>query len=65
MTIKLKTRKSAVKRIIIKKAFFARKKAGKAHFLRRKSSMQKRRLSQPSIIEKSDLSAMRLMLPYR
>jgi large subunit ribosomal protein L35 len=62
--MKLKTRKSAVKRIKSKKNFFARKKAYKAHLLRRKSTKQLRILAQPAQISSSDLRAFNLMLPY-
>jgi ribosomal protein L35 len=63
--MKLKTRKSAAKRIKSKKNYFARKKAYKAHFLRRKSSKQLRVLAQPAQICSSDLRAFNLMLPYK
>lgn len=62
--MKLKTRKSAAKRIKQKKNFFARKKAYRAHFLRRKSAKQLRGLSQASKIHISDSKAISLMLPY-
>ena len=41
--MKLKTRKAAAKRIKVKKNCFARKKAYKAHLLRRKNSKRLRR----------------------
>jgi len=62
--MKIKTRKSAAKRVIIKKGFLARKKAGHAHFLRRKSSKRLRHLFQSAKVQKSDLGHMQLMLPY-
>lgn len=62
--MKLKTRKSAAKRIKIKKHFFERKKAFKGHLLRNKTAVQLRKLSEPAKINKSDEKAYRLMLPY-
>lgn len=64
MKVKLKTRKSALKRINVKKGYFARKKAYKGHLLRRKSSKQLRTLSQPSKINETDLKTFSLMVPY-
>ena len=61
--MKLKTRKSASKRIKVKKTCFARKKAYKAHLLRRKSSKRLRRLAEDSVIHSSDKHAFELMLP--
>jgi len=60
--MKLKTRKSAAKRIKKKKTCLARKKAYKGHLLRRKNSKQLRRLSEPSQIHSSDKKAFQLML---
>jgi large subunit ribosomal protein L35 len=62
--MKLKTRKSAAKRVKIKKNFLCRKKAYKSHLLRRKNSKRLRRLSEPSIIHSSDIKQFSLMLPY-
>jgi large subunit ribosomal protein L35 len=62
--MKLKTRKSAAKRVNRKNSFFARKNAYKGHLLRRKSGNQLRRLSAPSKIHESDVRAIKLMLPY-
>ena len=62
--MKLKTRKSAAKRINIKKNLFCRKKAYKRHLLRRKNSKRLRRLSEPSVIHSSDFKKFSLMLPY-
>lgn len=62
--MKLKTRKSAAKRIKSKKNYFARKKAYRAHLLRRKSTKQLRTLAQPAQINISDIRAFNLMLPY-
>lgn len=64
MKIKLKTRKSAIKRVKVKKTHFARKKAYKGHLLRRKDSKQLRTLSQPSKIHESDAKTFSLMIPY-
>jgi len=65
MKIKLKTRKSAAKRIKCKKNVFARKKAYKGHLLRKKNSKQLRTLSQPSKVHSTDVKTFDLMLPYR
>jgi large subunit ribosomal protein L35 len=62
--MKLKTRKSATKRIKSKKKLLARKKAYKSHLLKRKNSKRLRRLSEPSQIHASDLKTFSLMLPY-
>jgi ribosomal protein L35 len=62
--MKLKTRKAALKRVIQKKTHFARKCAGKAHFLRRKSAKQLRNLFKYSKIHISDLKTIQQMLPY-
>ena len=62
--MKLKTRKSAVKRVKIKKNCLARKKAYKGHLLRRKNSKRLRRLSEASLIQKSDSLSFSYMLPY-
>jgi large subunit ribosomal protein L35 len=62
--MKLKTRKSASKRVKKKKNCFARKKAYKGHLLRKKNSKRLRRLSESSQIHSSDVNAFQLMLPY-
>ena len=62
--MKLKTHKSAAKRVKIKKNCFARKKAYKGHLLRRKNSKRLRRLSEPSRIHKADFLNFSAMLPY-
>lgn len=62
--MKLKTRKAAAKRIKVKKNCFARKKAYKAHLLRRKNPKRLRRLSESSTIHSTDKSAFKTMLPY-
>ena len=62
--MKLKTRKSAAKRIKKKKNYFARKKAYKGHLLRRKTTKQLRTLSQPASIHAADTTNFSLMLPY-
>jgi large subunit ribosomal protein L35 len=64
MKLKLKTRKSAAKRIKAKKNGLARKKAYKGHLLRRKNSKRLRTLSQPAQISGSDLRTFSVMLPY-
>ena len=62
--MKLKTRKSAAKRINKKGNVFIRKKAYKGHLLRKKSSSRLRRLTRSSKINNSDFRAFKLMLPY-
>jgi large subunit ribosomal protein L35 len=62
--MKLKTRKSAAKRIKIKKNCLCRKKAYKGHLLRRKNKKRLRRLSEPAQIHFADLKTFALMLPY-
>jgi len=63
--MKLKTRKSAIKRVLTKKNLFARKKAYKSHLLRRKNSKRLRRLSEASFIHNSDVVAFSRMIPYK
>lgn len=65
LKMKLKTRKSAAKRIRVKKNCFSRKKAYKGHLLRKKNSKRLRRLSETSSIHFSDLNAFSRMIPYR
>jgi large subunit ribosomal protein L35 len=62
--MKLKTRKATSKRVKVKKSGFARKKAYKSHLLRKKNSKQLRRLSESTMIHKSDATNFSLMLPY-
>jgi large subunit ribosomal protein L35 len=62
--MKLKTRKSAAKRIKIKKQFLCRKNAYKSHLLKSKNSKRLRRLSSPNVIHSSDLHSFSIMLPY-
>jgi ribosomal protein L35 len=63
--MKLKTRKSALKRIKVKKNCFSRKKAYKGHLLRQKNSKRLRRLSETSKIHFSDFNAFSRMIPYQ
>jgi len=63
--MKLKTRKSAVKRIRVKKNCLSRKKAYKGHLLRKKNSKRLRRLSEASQIHFSDFQAFSRMIPYQ
>lgn len=65
MSQKLKTRKAAKKRVKQIKNGFLRKKAYKAHLLRKKSSSQLRRLSASSSVHKTDVSKFFLMIPYQ
>ena len=62
--MKLKTRKSAQKRVKVKKNCLARKKAYKGHLLRKKNSKRIRQLSENATIHYSDLKTFSLMLPY-
>jgi len=61
--MKLKTRKSASKRVKRKKNSFARKKAFKGHLLRKKNSKRLRTLAQATQIHSSDSKTFNLMLP--
>ena len=63
--MKLKTKKAALKRVKVKKNGFERKKAYKAHLLRRKNPKRLRRLSESSMIHKSDFNSFSLLLPNR
>lgn len=62
--MKLRTRKSALKRVKIKKRVLLRKKAYKSHLLSHKNSKRLRNLNVSSQIHKADLSAFSKMLPY-
>jgi large subunit ribosomal protein L35 len=62
--MKLKTRKSALKRIKIKKNILTRKKAYKGHLLRKKDSKRIRTLSQSALIHSSDMNTFYKMIPY-
>ena len=62
---KLKTRKAAAKRYkITGNNNFLRRHAFKGHLLMKKSNKQKRKLSQVLCVKKSDVTAIKLMLPY-
>ena len=62
---KLKTRKAASKRYkITGNDNFLRRHAFKGHLLMKKSNRQKRKLSQFVCVNVSDISAIKLMLPY-
>jgi large subunit ribosomal protein L35 len=62
---KLKTRKSASKRYkVTGNNNFLRRHAYKGHLLMKKSNRQKRKLSQVTLVNKSDSKAIKLMLPY-
>lgn len=65
MTIKLKTRKAALKRIKQSKNCLLRKKAYRSHFLRRKTGSQLRKLSQIVQIHPADKKNILFMLPYK
>ena len=65
MKIKLKTRKSAAKRINVKKNVLRRKRAYKGHLLRKKNSKQLRGLSRPANVHVAGVKAFEMMLPYR
>ena len=62
---KLKTRKAAAKRYkITANRNFLRRHAYKGHLLMKKSNKQKRKLSQTICVNKRDLNAIQIMLPY-
>lgn len=62
---KLKTRKAAAKRYkVTGNRSFLRRHAFKGHLLMKKSNKQKRKLSQVLCVKPSDITAIRLMLPY-
>lgn len=62
---KLKTRKAAKKRYkLISGKQFIRKKAFKAHLLTKKSTKQKRRLANITLVSKADTKNIRIMLGY-
>jgi len=62
---KLKTRKAAAKRYrITGSENFLRRHAFKGHLLMKKSNKQKRKLSQMLCVSKTDIHAIKLMLPY-
>jgi large subunit ribosomal protein L35 len=62
---KLKTRKAASKRYkITSTKNFLRRHAFKGHLLMKKSNKQKRKLSKVLCVKKSDINAIKLMLPY-
>jgi ribosomal protein L35 len=65
MRLKLKTRKSAWKRILVKKNCLRRKKAYKGHLLRKKDSKQLRGLSEATKVHPSDVPLFAAMIPYR
>jgi len=62
---KLKTRKAAAKRYkFTGTGNIVRRHAFKGHLLMKKSNRQKRKLSQFVCVNASDVSAIKLMLPY-
>ncbi|MBD2577815.1 50S ribosomal protein L35 [Oscillatoria sp. FACHB-1406] len=62
---KLKTKKSAAKRFrLTGSGKIRRRKAYKNHMLEHKTSKQKRRLSQLTLVNERDEGEVRLMLPY-
>lgn len=62
--MKLRTRKSALKRVKIKKRVLLRKKAYKSHLLSHKSSKRLRGLKAASQVHQVDAPAFYKMLPY-
>jgi ribosomal protein L35 len=60
--MKLKTCKSAAKRVKVKKNCLSRKKAYKGHLLRKKNSKRLRTLSGPATIHSSDTRTFNIML---
>ena len=62
---KLKTRKAATKRYkLTGTGNFLRRHAFKGHLLMKKSNKQKRKLSRMICVKKSDVRAIKIMLPY-
>lgn len=62
---KLKTNKSAKKRIRISKTGKGRHfKAGRGHLLMMKSSKRKRQLGKPAFIAKGEMKSINKILPY-
>ena len=62
---KLKTNKSAQKRIRITKSGKAKHfKASKGHLLTGKSSKRRRQLKKPSYVAKGEMKSINRMLPY-
>lgn len=62
---KLKTKKAAAKRFKVTGADnFLRRHAFKGHLLRKKSTKQKRKLSQFICVKPADTNSLKLMLPY-
>lgn len=62
---KLKTRKSASKRVKIKKKIILRKKAFKSHLMSSKNSKRIRNLSKQVSVNYTDVSKFLRMNPYR
>jgi ribosomal protein L35 len=63
--LKLKTKKSASKRILVKKKFLQRKQAYKSHLILNKSAKRLNRLSSLTKISLQDTKKFLLLLPYR
>lgn len=61
--MKLKTKKSALKRVKVKASIFLRKKAYKSHLSRKKNSKRLRRLSATAAIHQVDRKAFSRMIP--
>lgn len=62
---KLKTRKSAAKRVkVTKKKNVLRAKAGRRHLLSAKSKKRKRKLRRKAKVSKRDRKALKRSLPY-
>ncbi|MFH1857731.1 MAG: 50S ribosomal protein L35 [Candidatus Omnitrophota bacterium] len=62
---KLKTRKSALKRIkVTKRGHFKRFRAGTSHLLGHKTSKRKRFLRRSALISKEDRKVIQKLLPY-
>ena len=62
---KMKTRKSAAKRIRVSgQGKFLLRHSGRSHLLTRKSEVRKRWLAKPSQADKGELQRIKRMLPY-
>ncbi len=62
--LKLKTRKSAAKRVKIKKGFLSRKGSSLGHLRTKKSAKRKRALKAPKQIHAVDQAVFKCLLPY-
>lgn len=64
MRLKIKTRKSAAKRVNVKKRVIERKASSLGHLRRKKNAKRKRALKAAKSIHANDASAFKYLLPY-